>query len=420
MCRSVVNKTVPILAAVAAVFLLLLVLWPSDEAAATATVYGWDSHGQHGDWNVPGNTGEAGLAGVPGQAAAGFAHTLVLLEDGTVQAWGDNRYGQVGAGADMSRYTAPTTLDLPPASMVAAGFRHSLVIADGDVYAFGSNVAGQLGLGHNNDTFTPTQVPLPGPADQVAAGDRFSLARLVDGRVFAWGAECDPDHVMDAEDVARRSGDAASGMSYYGDLDADPDHAADEDLCAMQDYVFVHSKVPVEMPTLAGASKMVTGFGHVVALMPDGTVLTGGCNLFGQIGQEGQELAPPRARAPFNGSVTAVDVAASTRHTLVLDDTGTVWAFGSNHAGQLGTNASLEVHALPTPIEGLPPVKQILAGHDYSIAVTEDGDAWGWGSNLAGQLPGLKKTWSIPIPSPMPDVAPETRIMPGGSHLMLY
>ena len=37
--------------------------------------------------------------------AAGLYHSLALKQDGTVWAWGDNDYGQLGDGTDTDRLT---------------------------------------------------------------------------------------------------------------------------------------------------------------------------------------------------------------------------------------------------------------------------------------------------------------------------
>jgi alpha-tubulin suppressor-like RCC1 family protein len=46
----------------------------------------------------------AGLTGFT-KIAAGSFHNLALRSDGTVWAWGDNQYGQLGDGRAMSRLT---------------------------------------------------------------------------------------------------------------------------------------------------------------------------------------------------------------------------------------------------------------------------------------------------------------------------
>src|SRR5262249_35113115 len=70
-------------------------------------------------------------------------------------------------------------------------------------------------------------------------------------------------------------------------------------------------------------------------------------------------------------------------HTLALDSTGTVWAWGHNSFGQLGTGDTTNRY---TPVAVLSGVKAISAGGFFSLALRSDGTVWAWGDNSSGQL----------------------------------
>ena len=100
--------------------------------------------------------------------AAGYWYTLVVREDGTVQAYGD-----------VANLAPPA--DLTNAIAVAAGFQHALAIrTNGTVVAWGSNLSGQ------------TNVPagLSGVI-AVAGGRDHSLALRTNGTVVAWGGNAE-------------------------------------------------------------------------------------------------------------------------------------------------------------------------------------------------------------------------------------
>jgi alpha-tubulin suppressor-like RCC1 family protein len=93
------------------------------------------------------------LTGVS-KVAAGPWHALALKTDGTVVAWGRNQYGQLGDGAPTATVAVPRTVEIsagvPLSNVVAiaAGATHSVaLLADGSVYAWGYNVYGALGDG---------------------------------------------------------------------------------------------------------------------------------------------------------------------------------------------------------------------------------------------------------------------------------
>lgn len=122
-----------------------------------------------------------------------IGHTLVICENGQIMSCGRNGSKQLGLGpsspGDFDLLQPVVGLTGKEAVATAVGFLHSLaVMEDGSVYAWGSNSQGAVGQPTSTSTFdTPTQVPLNGCASAVSAGDRFSLALLADGTVWSWG-----------------------------------------------------------------------------------------------------------------------------------------------------------------------------------------------------------------------------------------
>ena len=84
-------------------------------------------------------------------------------------------------------------------------------------------------------------------------------------------------------------------------------------------------------------------------------------------------------------------MSAGTRHTLVVMEDGSLWSFGSNHAGELGTGSILNSSSPQRIFED--GVVAAYAGHNLSFVIKEDGSAWGFGSNDYGQL-GIGSTES--------------------------
>jgi alpha-tubulin suppressor-like RCC1 family protein len=89
---------------------------PPAEARVTSPVivrhaavsWGLNSQGQLGNGTTDeyGPYGEvSGLDSDVVQVAAGFSHGLGVISDGTVRAWGDNTYGQLGDGTQTERST---------------------------------------------------------------------------------------------------------------------------------------------------------------------------------------------------------------------------------------------------------------------------------------------------------------------------
>ncbi|MFO0885667.1 MAG: fibrinogen-like YCDxxxxGGGW domain-containing protein [Pirellulales bacterium] len=83
-------------------------------------------------------------------AVAGhFSHGLALKADGTVWAWGNNGFGQLGDGSTTTRTSAIQVAGLSNIVAIAAGDYHSLALrGDGTVWAWGKNGIGEWGMEH--------------------------------------------------------------------------------------------------------------------------------------------------------------------------------------------------------------------------------------------------------------------------------
>jgi alpha-tubulin suppressor-like RCC1 family protein len=77
-------------------------------------------------------------------------------------------------------------------------------------------------------------------------------------------------------------------------------------------------------------------------------------------------------------------------HTLAIRSDSTLWAFGFNGNGQLGSGDT-DDSMYPVLIDSISKWVEISAGHEFSLARKNDGTIWSWGFNGNGQL-GLRTT----------------------------
>src|ERR1017187_3334127 len=141
---------------------------------------------------------------------------------------------------------------------------------------------------------------------------------------------------------------------------------------------------PVPVVNLSSAINGIsTGLYHTIAVKNDGTVWTWGNNSYGQLGSG----TTYDRLTPFSiiGVSSVVAVAAGQYHSLALTSGGIVWAWGYNGYGQLGDGTTTE-RTSPVQVILLTNVVAIAAGQNFSLALKSDGTVWTWGYGGYGQL----------------------------------
>ena len=281
-------------------------------AAPVAPVIAWGSNSDSQS-TVP------ALSNV-GSIAAGGLHSLALLKNGTVQAWGGNASGQtnVPAGA------------LSGVAKIAAGFAHNVVCkTDGTLVAWGDSSYGR--------TTIPSGITT---ATGVAAGSLHSLALLSNGTVRAWG-------------------DSTFGQSTVpGNLTAVTAIAAGEfhSLALKSNGQVVawgsNSTGQTAIPAAAssGVTAIAAGWNHNLALTTNGSVLAWGLNTANQ------------TNVPAAASSGVVQIAAGDTFSLALKSDGTVIVWGF---------AAVENPVTTVPA-GATQVAQIAAGASHALALRSD------------------------------------------------
>jgi alpha-tubulin suppressor-like RCC1 family protein len=107
-------------------------------------------------------------------------------------------------------------------------------------------------------------------------------------------------------------------------------------------------------------------------------------------------------RWPGASSLAGV-LAGGGYHSLVLDPSGTVWAWGGNPFGQLGTGSFSAGREQIETVADLSGVNSLAAGYYHSLALKSDGTVWAWGADFMGQL-GNGTTIHLPGVPPLPDI----------------
>ncbi len=363
--------------------------------------------------------------------AAGGQHTVALKTDGSVWAWGNNQYGQCGFDTGGSFVDQPTRVgsDNDWTAIAAGGdggggafyVGHTVALkADGSLWAWGQNDYGELGDGTTISRATPVRVALDTDWAAIVAGSANTMARKRDGTLWAWG---DNSFGQLGDDTAavgsspRRVG-TSNDWAAFG-IQGNPDSAGNLNafgialktngsLWTWSGQVGVGRTTPTPVGTNTNWSALAAGGQHTVTLQTDGSLWAWGLNDHGQLGDgtTNNSGLPERIGAANDWA----KIAAGGIHTIALKTDGSLWSWGWNSGNvparidaatdwaalsagygdivALKTNGSLWAGANPSPLPIGPATDwmAIAAGFNHILAVKTDGSLWAWGANGYGQL----------------------------------
>jgi alpha-tubulin suppressor-like RCC1 family protein len=339
-------------------------------------------------------------AAVYTQLAAGQYHSLALRADGSLYTWGNNFYGQLGNATNVGMNAAnPVPTQVPGTyTRLAAGASHSQALqATGSLYAWGDNAAGQLGAGSGAPSATPTLVP--GTYVQLAAGAGHGLALQASGSLWAWGNNTSGQlgggsaspALPAATGTALPTRSTALGSSFGLAVRADGTLWAWGDNTGGQLGIgtTISRTRPVQVGTDNDWVQVAAGTSFGLALKANGTAWAWGLNNYGQLGNTTNSRTTTPTPSPIqagNGPYTSL--AAGAYHSLALRADGSLYTWGWNFYGQLGTGtrslSAADDNPYPAQVSGT--YTQIVAGIYHSLALRADGSLYSWGSNDQGQL----------------------------------
>jgi alpha-tubulin suppressor-like RCC1 family protein len=319
----------------------------------TLLAWGSDFYAQLGDGGT--NTNQATPIAVSDASgivavAAGDSHSLALKTDGTVLAWGDDAFGQLGDDVVSADKNTPTVVpNVSGIVAIAAGAYHSLALkSDGTVLAWGRDSKGQLGDGGTN-TNKNTPVAVSGASNivAIAGGGEFSLALKADGTLLAWGG-----------DNAGQLGDGGTNTE---------------------------KTTPVAVSGATGIAAISVEDEFALALKTDGTVLAWGSDQEGQLGDGGTNTAK-NTPVVVSGASEIVAIATGAYHCLALKQDGTLLSWGYDAQGQLGDGGTNTNKTTPVVVSGTSNIVAIDAGGYFSLALKSDATLLSWGYDGDGQL----------------------------------
>ena len=291
------------------------------------------------------------------QLSCGKNHTAAIKTDGSLWIWGRNFLGALGnnlsgGGTESQNRSTPITTFAGGNDwkQVACGEYHTSAIkTDCSLWSWGHNQFGMLGINNTDQKNTPVTTILGGTNwKSVACGDIHVLAIKTDGSLWVWG----------------RGADGQLGTNNTADR-----------------------SIPVT--TFIGGNdwkSIAGGVQHSAAVKTDGSLWTWGTNDFAHLGinDTTQRNTPVTT---FAGGNTWKSVACGRSHTIALKTDGTLWTWGRGEDGRLGNFATTNRSTPVTTFAGGNNWKSVGGGGDnHTAAIKTDGSLWVWGQNFYGVL----------------------------------
>ncbi len=349
-------------------------------------IYGWgrNSEGQLGLGNTTNvsSPNQIGSLSEWYDVSASYYATFAIKGDNTLWSWGQNNSGVLGLGTGAGNRSSPVQVGTLSnwAKVDGSGFYSCAAIkTNGTLWTWGENTYGGLGLGDILARSSPVQVGSLTNWSKVGFGAYHCLSIKTDGTLWVWGG----------------------GFYNYGQL-------------GLGDTT--NRSSPTQVGSLTNWSQACGGYDWSLAVKTDGTLWSWGANSSGQLGlgDTTNRSSPVQVGSLTNWAY--VFASKTGAHSLAVKTNGTLWAWGYNALGELGTGNTTSVSS-PVQVGSLTNWSKIFAGYENSVAIKTDGTIWAWGNNSSGQL-GLSDTTNRSSPVQVGSLTTWTKLACGSSHTL--
>lgn len=400
--------------------------------------WGYNADGRLGDGSANSSSVPVDVVGITNAIAvvAGSSHSCALLATGEVVCWGSNTQKQLGnvllADAFSSLPVSVGNTAQAGVSNLAAGENHTCVIdSGGGVLCWGDNQSGELGNGSGLSNAQPVAVTSVTNVVSIGLGYAHGCAVLSDGTARCWGrgyngelgngqAEITENYVYakpitPAFNSIGTVTQSSNGLKHAcAVIGAAVYCVGENNRGQLGDGSRQARTTPVAVSGLTDALRVYTGFEHSCALRSNGTVTCWGANDFGQLGS-GSTNGESTTASAVTGLTGVVSLSAGYRHNCVVTGGGTVYCWGDNDRGGLGTGVFNGIRNVPVQVRDIANATQVDASgaEGSTCAVLSTGQVACWGANSDGEL-GHGSVVDSALPIVIPDLGNIAQVNMGG------
>lgn len=338
--------------------------------------------------------------------AAGHYHSLGVTSDGHLWSWGRNVESQLGRALDSPRETWGEPQRINGLSGVQSAFASGVVSAaideKGSLWIWGKSKRGQLGLGKGiTEAVFPNRMIVLDNEEiiKVAFGWGHALALTKDGKLFGWGYSADGR-------LGKRGVNVASPLESRANLSSglnleDAEKVVLEAMDKENDMPIIWEPCLIDELKGVEVADVSCGLDHTLVLLRDGTLLSGGSNVYGQLGRSTQDME----FLPVDISAHPIYVASGLGHSFAIcqmppsaggGGVAGLFSWGWGQSSQLGREGPTNI---PLLVDGLlgENLVSVSGGRVHSIALTSKVEVFSWGCGRNGRL-GLCSSADEPEP----------------------
>ncbi len=328
--------------------------------------------------------------------AAGFSHIMAIKNDGTVWVCGNNFSGQLGLG-DYSSRNVFTQVPIFDAEQVFTGDAATVIkLKDGTAWAAG-NQYGQLGFGHRKSIATFTRHPFLDDATQIAI--TFGEVFVLKPNGTVWGAGRNFGSILAQGDADPRASFVKIPIENVKTLNGCGSDIVVQKtngeiwgwginiggILGLGDNL--PRKTPVQLPApAANIIKIFVGGSNIFLMDDAGKIWTSGSNASGQLALGDINNRNSFTEVSFFNNKSIEAIIPHLGANSFIETNGVVWNAGSNISGLMGLG-TISSSLYTTPIQ-LPnfSAKSSAGNGGTAFALKADGTLWAWGSNASGAL----------------------------------
>jgi len=334
---------------------------------------------------------------------AGDRYTILLKDDGKVYTCGANENGRLGISEDILDISTPqVNPNIQDVMLISAGTNHAVVVkTDGEAYSWGRGLTGELGNRTIKNSYIPVMVgPYIVRTDEknLVLGktdtkeikgyvDYFNILKedIIDINSISKNTQVARITKLANEESSLTEEEIEKGYKAFR-IEAVKEGTTNAVLTEQQtntNEILQIEVLPEPGTTISPMVESLSSF--TLALKTNGTVWSYGQNVYGELGTGDTTSYDEPQQVIFPEGTIIKQIAAGEYHAVALDTEGNVWTWGRNNYYQLGLASASESN-VPMLVPGLPKVTRITAGNNSVMAVTEDNKLVAWGQNAYGEL----------------------------------